>query len=148
MARRGFVFLRSPAEPVQQASRTGGSLVENAQASTRTPARAPGDAMPTLLGAGVTEGSTAAHSARREMAEAETIRGDLYEDLERNRLRAAVERVAVLLAQLLHVLGPAVVSQRGPSPAEEVAGGLRSRVRPQVILLGLVSRESELVAPR
>ena len=30
-ARSGFVFLRSPAEPVQQASRTGGSLVENAQ---------------------------------------------------------------------------------------------------------------------
>ena len=31
IARSGFVFLRSDAEPVQQASRTGGSLVENAQ---------------------------------------------------------------------------------------------------------------------
>ena len=30
-ARSGFVFLRRPAEPVQQASRAGGSLVENAQ---------------------------------------------------------------------------------------------------------------------
>ena len=31
IARSGFVFLRKPAEPVQQASRAGGSLVENAQ---------------------------------------------------------------------------------------------------------------------
>ena len=87
--------------------------------------------MGALLDPGVSERSTAAHGTLCEAAESKAVRGNFHEDLERNRLRAAVERVAVLLAQLLHVLGPAVVRKRRTRAAEEVAGGLRSRVRPQ-----------------
>ena len=127
MARRGFVFLRSPAEPVQQASRTGGSPRRTPAGRRRGgPAGAPRYRVGALLGAGVPGGldrrtQRMPGGGRKRRPSAAHLRGRSSSGSGFGR---SGKRSVVLLAQLLHVLGPAVARRcavrvrqtRSPSP--------------------------------